>query len=231
MEFLESKRRAHAVARALEAHVPFESPAACLAAADAIVADSPQLFAPVAGASFATPPEFAPTLSFHALRKSRTTLQDFSKFYFPLRGLVQSDFFRWLPLLVFVEASIYALDGANEELAARGVVDGGGESAVEAALRGVLKTQGVLDARVQAELANGARYWELERRLCAAMAAGDKVTVEEVHECSELKSFDYRLLDALLAQLAARDREAGAAPAADDADEEAASSRPMVPRQ
>ena len=220
MEFLESKRRAHAVARALEAHVPFESPAACLAAADAIVADSPQLFAPVAGAGRTTPPKFAPTISFHALRKSRTTLQDFSKFYFPLRGLAQSDFFRWLPLLVFVEASIYALDGANEELAARGVVDGGGESAVETALRGVLKTQGVLDARVQAELANGARYWELERRLCAAMAAGDKVTVEEVHECSELKSFDYRLLDALLAQLAARDREAGAA--ADDAEEEAA---------
>ena len=120
MEFLESKRRAHAVARALEAHCAFESPAACLAAADAIVADSPQLFAPVAGASSTTPPEFAPTLSFHALRKSRTTLQDFSKFYFPLRGLAQSDFFRWLPLLVFVEASIYALDGANEELAARG---------------------------------------------------------------------------------------------------------------
>ena len=222
MEFLESKRRAHAVARLLESHVAFESPAACLAAADAIVADAPQLFAPdaSAGASSTTAPEFAPTLSFHALRKSRTTLQDFSKFYFPLRGLAQSDFFRWLPLLVFVEASIYALDGANEELAARGVVDGGGESAVETALRGVLGAQGVLDARVQAELANGARYWELERRLCAAMAAGDKVTVEQVHECSELKSFDYRLLDALLAQLAARDREAGAA--ADDAEEEAA---------
>ena len=48
-------------------------------------------------------------------------------------------------------------------------------------------------------------------------AAGDNVTVEEVHECSEFKPFDYRLLDHRRSSL----RATGRPKAADDAEEAA----------
>ena len=59
------------------------------------------------GPPAAAPPGVdAPVVSFDSLRRARTTLDDFSKFYLPLHGLAQVDFFRWLPQLTFVEAAI-----------------------------------------------------------------------------------------------------------------------------
>ena len=46
----------------------------------------------------------APVVSFDSLRRARTTLDDFSKFYLPLHGLAQVDFFRWLPQLSTADA-------------------------------------------------------------------------------------------------------------------------------
>lgn len=45
-------------------------------------------------------------VSFAALRRARTTLEDFSQFYMPLHGLPQNAFFRWLPQLVFIEVRV-----------------------------------------------------------------------------------------------------------------------------
>ena len=198
------------------------------------------------------PPHLAATISFNGLRRARTTLADFSRFYLAYHGLARDDFFRWLPLLVFVEASIYQLDEDNEELASRCATAApppGG--ATEAAMLGVLEHHGLLDAHVRSELADGREYWELERRLCAAMGRraaedaaaahdgasvvaaaaeegadeegggrgngngnGEKEEEEEDEEeeegggflaqvlrAHELKSFDYRLLHAMLRQL------------------------------
>jgi hypothetical protein len=63
-----------------------------------------------------TAAHLTPTLSFNALCRARTTLDDFSHFYLAYHGLQLDAFFRWMPLLVFVECSIYQLDEDNEAL-------------------------------------------------------------------------------------------------------------------
>ena len=145
-------------------------------------------------------------LSFNALRRARTTLDDFSKFYMPLHGLSQLDFFRWLPTLVFSEACIYQLDEDNEELARRAQLEpdtAAGSSAAEVAMRAVLTAEGLMNEQVLRQLEDGASYWAMERRLCAAMARGEPIELEEVLRASSLKSFDYRILHALLGALSA----------------------------
>ena len=162
------------------------------------------------------PPTSLPVLSFDAISRSRTTLMDFTNFYFPLHRLQHADFFRWLPLLVFVEACIYQRDEDNEALCSGYARAVGAEAiatstataapatrprAVESALRGVLESRGLLSERVRSELEAGEEYWAIERELCAAMAAGEPIELARVYRASSLKSFDYRVLHALLCQL------------------------------
>ena len=52
------------------------------------------------------------------------------------------------------------------------------------------------------ELRAGDEYWRFERQLCAAMAACAPVILDDVYACSRLKSFDYRVLHALLCEMA-----------------------------
>mgnify|MGYP001230233545 CR=1 FL=1 len=169
---------------------------------------------------FLPAPLLQQVLSYEALSRARTTLKDFCAFYLPLHGLSVTAFFRFLPILVFVEAAIYQLDEDNEQLASDslhasrsglGADPSGGLSRppsarVSTALHSVLRTQGLLSQRVLARLREGERYWELERKLSAAMAAGMAVSETEVREASSLKSFDYRVLNEVLLLLIARAR-------------------------
>ena len=176
---------------------------------------------------FLPAPLLQQVLSYEALSRARTTLKDFCAFYLPLHGLSVTAFFRFLPILVFVEAAIYQLDEDNEQLASDslhasrsglgadpsglGADPSGGLSRppsarVYTALHSVLRAQGLLSQRVLARLREGERYWELERKLSAAMAAGMAVSETEVREASSLKSFDYRVLNEVLLLLIVRAR-------------------------
>ena len=149
--------------------VDADGPSASLAELPLRVLHRLFLAARSAAPAAAPPGVDAPVVSFDSLRRARTTLDDFSKFYLPLHGLAQVDFFRWLPQLTFVEAAIYQLDQDNEELARRGRREAEAAGPTEAALRAVLESEGLLLPEVEAELAAGREYWALERRLCAAM--------------------------------------------------------------
>ena len=150
-------------------------------------------------------------VSFDALSRARTTLDDFSLFYFSLHGLARDAFFRFLPILTFSEACIYQMDEENEAYTRRLVDTPAAEPSTPSlawsdtptgrALRGVLASRGLLSRAVVDELADGEQYWRAERRLCAAMAACEPVELDDVYVCSKLKSFDYRVLHALLCQL------------------------------
>jgi hypothetical protein len=72
---------------------------------------------------------------------------------------------------------------------------------VEQALYAILHVHGLVSSRVAEELASGQRYWALERKLCTAMASLQAVSLEDVMEASQRKSFDYRVLHAILCQL------------------------------
>jgi hypothetical protein len=58
-----------------------------------------------------------PTISLHALQRCRTTVEDFTLSYLPLYGLhPHQGLLRFLDVLVYVSASLYELDEANEAL-------------------------------------------------------------------------------------------------------------------
>eukprot|EP00873_Tetraselmis_striata_P019488 jgi/Tetstr1/439752/TSEL_028166.t1 len=149
--------------------------------------------------------ERSPTISFHALRRARTTVEDFVKSYFFYHELhVPEDFFKYFDILTFVEATIYQMDEINEARCH----DGASE---DSALPG------------EPQLRAGLEYWRQERRLCKAMRARSRLqacrrmmgrsieeegctfTLEEVHACSLSKSFDYRVLNLLLYRLTGRE--------------------------
>ena len=149
-----------------------------------------------------------PTVSFHALSRAQTTIEDFVSSYFHFHDLVvPKDFFRFLPILVFVEATIYQMDEENEDLCNQKASVSHEEEVSfqgEAALMSVLEQEGLLDDRIREELDKGRQYWAAERNITRRWAEKDSVTIEEVLACSLSKSFDYRVLNLLLYRLTER---------------------------
>ena len=205
-------------------------------------------------------PEIAPhdvtaggslTASLAAMERAKRTLEDFVRFNFAFHSLDcgnPAHVFKHLPLLMLVEANIYALDDANELAAADTAgmamapsaadldIDGGGGRATPpgacracgakaslecadaratahdgprpvhvgataaslAPLRGLLSARGLLTPHVERSLAEGLEFWGLERKLCGALMLGGTISEADALRASSLKSFDYRLLDALL---------------------------------
>lgn len=65
-----------------------------------------------------------PSISYNSLQRAQTTIEDFSKTYFLFHGLQQSDFFKFMPIMIFIEAKIYQMDEENEKLAFEGDLKG-----------------------------------------------------------------------------------------------------------
>ena len=157
-------------------------------------------------------PAASRVISFDALSRARTTLDDFTRFYLPLYGLSRDAFFDHLPILVYVESCIYQMDEDNEAITRR-FLDGGAEGPIPknirskwfdtpigAALRGVLESKNLLSKTVLSEMESGQHYWCLELALCAMMATpGDpssSISLDMVYTCSGMIAFDYRVLRA-----------------------------------
>lgn len=138
--------------------------------------------------------ESTPTVSERALERCVDTLADFMRGYLPLHGL-QSQQWRLLPVLLWVEGTIYTLDEYNEEAIQDLTKPECDETPLWRTLRSTLAHLNLLDARVEQELSEGSRYWRLERALCRG---GKKpVRAGQVERCASGKSFDYRLLHAI----------------------------------
>ncbi|KAK9839710.1 hypothetical protein WJX81_007737 [Elliptochloris bilobata] len=154
--------------------------------------------------------DLVPTISYMALRRARTTIEDFVQSYFSYHDLrVPEDFFRLLDIMIFVEGTIYAMDEENERLAAEGKVEATHVLQGERVLLRVLRRRRLLTPQLEAQLRQGKEYWRMERELCAAMLQhpGGRCTafqLDDVHVCSSGKSFDYRVLNLLLYALRRR---------------------------
>jgi len=145
-----------------------------------------------------------PVLSLHGLERARTTVEDFCKSYLPLHGVLLEAAFLHLDVIVYVSASLYELDEANEAYCSE---EGASEEETSARLQAgvellgaALSERGMLGERVSSELANGTEYWRLERRLCRQLRAGQRLEEAEVMKAHTHKSFDYRVLHLLLYQ-------------------------------
>ncbi|KAK9915244.1 hypothetical protein WJX75_006595 [Coccomyxa subellipsoidea] len=159
--------------------------------------------------------ERTPTISYNALRRSRTTIEDFVQTYFPYHRLeFPKAFFEYLDILVFVEATIYQADEANELYAKQGLLLPQAHSDLRKNLQAVLEGRGLWSQQLADELAKGEEYWRQERAICAAMlrhpncAAPDEsarhLSIDQIHAASQAKSFDYRVLNLLLYGLTGR---------------------------
>eukprot|EP00802_Teleaulax_amphioxeia_P019604 Tamp_19844.p1 GENE.Tamp_19844~~Tamp_19844.p1 ORF type:complete len:380 (+),score=74.20 Tamp_19844:23-1141(+) len=145
-------------------------------------------------ASVETPSARLPTVSFRSLQRATRTVEDFCRTYLIFMGLAWQDvFFQLLPTLVFVEATIYHIDEANEQApplprtrsSPKACEQGGADSArapsahadsaaewltgearqIWTALVRVLREQGLWSDDIARELRCGLEYWHLERLL------------------------------------------------------------------
>eukprot|EP00457_Paulinella_chromatophora_P004773 gb/GEZN01004786.1/.p1 GENE.gb/GEZN01004786.1/~~gb/GEZN01004786.1/.p1 ORF type:complete len:530 (+),score=79.26 gb/GEZN01004786.1/:47-1636(+) len=145
--------------------------------------------------------ERQPVVSFLSLRRAKRTLKDFFKTYFMFHGLGLDDLFEFLPVLVFVEAGIYHADEENEVIASRGSLQPPQGMSVISHIISILKEEGLFDSRVASEVQSGVEFWGLERKLCAQVLKKQEICIQEVHQASLSKSFDYRVLNCLLYRL------------------------------
>ena len=162
-------------------------------------------------------------ISFHALKKARSTLEDFAKTYLYFHGLEPIDFLKFMDVLVYVEAIIYCIDEMNEEkvndLSSDDAdVDVAYLSQVTSSefnemmsrnkafniLISFLKANGLYDQRIENEINDGLLYWKLERFLCDYTnwdIHKNLINEQLIQKCISLKSFDYRLMNLILYKL------------------------------
>ncbi|GAX77630.1 hypothetical protein CEUSTIGMA_g5073.t1 [Chlamydomonas eustigma] len=156
------------------------------------------------------------TVSLLSLQRARSTIEDFALSYLPYLGLSpERDFFKYLDVLVWCEATIYELDEQNELMSRHGLRAPNLRLAGESSIRESLKSLDLLDERVEQELVQADVYWTNERSLTAQMLklgryrapqhedpssspSCNSLALSEVLVTHEAKSFDYRLLFLIL---------------------------------
>lgn len=135
-----------------------------------------------------------PSVSYWSLQKSITNLQDITRFYFPLLGISEAYFPQIIPLLVFIEATIYQADEEYE----RHISDPKFFSQHMFTLRDVLIQLNLFDEQIKAELfTNGLNYYRLEQQFCSGVIP----TQEDINKTSMLKCFDLRVMQLISLKL------------------------------
>lgn len=135
-----------------------------------------------------------PSVSYWSLQKSITNLQDIARFYFPLVGISEADSHQIIPLLVFVEATIYQADEEYEHH----VGDPDFFSQHILTLRDVLIQLNLFDEQIETELfTNGLTYYRLEKQF----SSGVIPIQEDINEASMFKCFDLRVMQQILLKL------------------------------
>jgi hypothetical protein len=135
-----------------------------------------------------------PSISYWSLQKSITNLQGITGFYFPLIGLSEADFPQIMPLLIFIEATIYQFDEEYE----RHVNEPEFISKHVSNLRNVLIQLNLFDDKIENELfTNGLTYYHIEQRFCSGVIP----TQEDIEKSSLFKCYDFGILQRILLKL------------------------------
>lgn len=137
--------------------------------------------------------QLIPTISYWALQKSITNLQGLTLLYFPLQGLSEADFPRFMPILIFIEATIYQIDEEYENH----IHDPNFISKHISVFRNVLTQLNLFDDKLENELQEGLTYYRLEQQFCS----GSVITEKEIDLASRFKCFDFGILHRILFKL------------------------------
>lgn len=161
--------------------------------------------------------EGMPLVGLDAIERAKSTLEDFVRSYFMFHDVevhILGSWFKYLPILTFVESYIYQLDAMNEEVltpsredsfnAQINLKDVQNEQEMTdpfGPLRNALGVRGLMTERINKELRDGMEYWTLERSLCNAASKGTEISIQDAMRALQLKSFDYRVLNLLMYRL------------------------------
>lgn len=137
--------------------------------------------------------QLIPTISYWAIQKSISNLHAITQFYFPLQDIPEADFLRFMPLLVFVEATIYQIDEEYEN----NINNPNFISKHISVLKNVLTELNLFDNKLENELQEGLSYYHLEQQFCS----GATITHKNIDNASLFKCFDIGILHRLLFKL------------------------------
>ncbi|WP_254564072.1 hypothetical protein [Oscillatoria sp. HE19RPO] len=137
--------------------------------------------------------QLIPTISYWSLQKSISNLQALPLFYFPLHGLSEVDFTKFMPLFIFIEATIYQIDEEYEN----NIDNPQFISQHISVLQNVLTQLNLFDEKIDNELKEGLIYYSLEQKFCSGLIP----TEESIYNASLYKCFDFGILQRILLKL------------------------------
>jgi hypothetical protein len=138
-------------------------------------------------------------VSYLSMKRSCRVLREFVLYYFPLYHLEVQDFFRFYPILGFMEALVYETDEEVEAMQAGHFISLGYSpwQTKQAVILDVLKQSNFKHHCVENYLEQLGEYFELETQLLAAR----QVKHQDVIKAAELRSSDYRFLHCTLQKM------------------------------
>lgn len=138
-------------------------------------------------------------ISYHSMRRSSRVLREFVLYYFPIYNLSMNDFFRFYPILGFIEALVYQTDDEVEQIQSEGYdeLQISPWNSKQALILAVLEEFNVKHFKVEFYLNKLGEYFELETQLLA----DPHVTHAMITNAAELRSSDYRVLHCTLLKM------------------------------
>ena len=141
-----------------------------------------------------------PCISYQSMRRSSRVLREFVLYYFPIYNLSMNDFFRFYPILGFIEALVYQTDDEVEQIQSEGYhneIQTSPWESKQKIILSVLEEFNIKHLKVEYYLKKLGEYFDLETQLLAA----PHITHAMIRKAEELRSSDYRALHCTLLKM------------------------------
>ncbi|MEH2000903.1 MAG: hypothetical protein V7L00_19515 [Nostoc sp.] len=141
-----------------------------------------------------------PCISYQSLRRSCRVLREFVLYYFPIYNLSMNDFFRFYPILGFIEALVYETDDEVEQIQAESShykLQNSPWQHKQKIILSILEEFNIKHFEVEYYLNKLGDYFDLETQLLATK----NITHAMIRKAEELRSSDYRVLHCTLLKM------------------------------
>jgi hypothetical protein len=138
-------------------------------------------------------------ISYQSMRRSSRVLREFVLYYFPIYSLSINDFFRFYPILGFVEALVYQTDDEVERIQSEGYkeLQSSPWDSKQETILAVLEEFEIKHFKAEFYLQKLGEYFELETQLLSA----HHITQAMIKKAAEIRSSDRVLHCTLLKML------------------------------
>ncbi len=141
-----------------------------------------------------------PCISYQSMRRSCRVIREFVLYYFPIYNLSMNDFFRFYPILGFIEALVYETDDEVEKIQSEGYdheLTASPWEYKQKIILSVLEEFNIKHFKVEYYLDKLGDYFDLETHLLTT----PHITHAMIRKAEELRSSDYRILHCTLLKM------------------------------